>query len=831
MSLVNLKTNLKSLRYGRDRIGGGDSGQPYIQTSIPANTPIIPNIGIFGGGTGGEDFLLRGGTLTPSRVAKDVSRLTKMFLDNKSPNGVLFAAKQNVLSRIGVKSQASGLLNEGIYTPLSTLLQAAGTPFGAHFNKQGLNPGRDTSPSERAIRSPWGLPVYAQTVKSTQKWEDNRLVQLQLTKVPRTPPTPLLFNDTTPTRGRLARRARRAERRSSPSASFARLTTPRNQISRDDQEILKYGGGPGSFLGIGSTIIRRYTNTQQGLIDPTNPDYNPRYYGQTPFFTLSSTPTDISQSPPIPTGVFWLNNPYQYTNTRQGLIDRINQNYDPKYYGITSFISATPTQTSISGSFSLRNPSQYTDTSSGLDFSKNPTFKDKYYTLSSQTLFLQSSSKDNIQLQDFRIGLLGSQVFSQSSKKNILAAAPSYRVKNIEQRVNLGDPGKRDKNVSSYTDGLLRPDGSKYGSLDKINAMPLYQSGKANHGGHRNDLVKFSIGIIDNDIPSKRTYIHFRAFLDSMDDNYNAEWNNFKYMGRGENFHRYNGFTRTINLGWTVAAQSKEELIPMYQKLNFLASSLSPDYSANGYMRGNLAVLTVGGYLFEQPGIINSINYSVPTDSPWEIGINNESNPGLFDSDHTVKEMPHIIKVTGFSFTPIQEFVPKLQKNQYDGFYGDTNGGINNVISSFGYERYIALSRSTDKDDATTNYNPPNDYTWGGPNTAARRANSQQLAQLNRRLRNSRNNSPLNTSLTAPANVPGVNLNRPSANNNINAILSNRTGPSNTLTVPSTVPGITNASGNIVASPNITRSANPAANANTAIEDIRKATQTRNLQF
>ncbi len=209
-----------------------------------------------------------------------------------------------------------------------------------------------------------------------------------------------------------------------------------------------------------------------------------------------------------------------------------------------------------------------------------------------------------------------------------------------------------------------------------------------------------------------------------MDDNYNAEWNGFKYMGRGENFYRYNGFTRNINLGWTVAAQSKEELIPMYQKLNFLASSLAPDFSDSGYMRGNLAVLTVGGYLFEQPGIINSINYSVPTESPWEIGISDTAG-----FDNTVKELPHIIRVTGFSFTPIHTFVPKLQKNTYEGFYGDTNGGIDKAISGFGKERFIALSKDTSLEANTTNYNQPNDYTFGGPNTSARRQASQDLVQ------------------------------------------------------------------------------------------------------
>jgi hypothetical protein len=135
----------------------------------------------------------------------------------------------------------------------------------------------------------------------------------------------------------------------------------------------------------------------------------------------------------------------------------------------------------------------------------------------------------------------------------------------------------------------------------------------------------------------------------------------------------------------------------MYQKLNFLASSLTPDYSANGYMRGNLAVLTVGGYLFEQPGIINSINYSVPTESPWEIGIN---DVGGFDN--SVKELPHIIKVTGFSFTPIHTFVPKLQKNTYTDVYPDKNGVLTNTISGFGDERYIALTNG-----GNTNYRPP----------------------------------------------------------------------------------------------------------------------------
>jgi hypothetical protein len=206
MALVSQKTNLKSLRYGKDRVGGGSSNQPYIKSQIPDNSSSLDR-------SGGVDFLLRGGTLTPSRAVKDVSRLTQMFFDFKSPNGVLFTAKQNLLSRTGVKTQASGILNEGAYLPTSTILQAGGNAFGTHLLKQGINPSRNTSPDAGAISNPLlnllgvgsavqniinsagGLPVYAQTVKFDQPSTSNRLVQLKFEKLgqPKIPSISNLF--------------------------------------------------------------------------------------------------------------------------------------------------------------------------------------------------------------------------------------------------------------------------------------------------------------------------------------------------------------------------------------------------------------------------------------------------------------------------------------------------------------------------------------------------------------------------------------------------------------------------------------------------------------
>jgi hypothetical protein len=214
-------------------------------------------------------------------------------------------------------------------------------------------------------------------------------------------------------------------------------------------------------------------------------------------------------------------------------------------------------------------------------------------------------------------------------------------------------------------------------SEDRINALNLYSSTAVTQDPVKNDLVKFRIAAIDNKKPTHKTFMHFRAFIDNFSDSYNATWNPINYLGRGESFYTYNGFTRTISLGWTVAAQSKEELMPMYRKLNYLASNLAPDYTGKGYMTGNLVQLTIGGYLYEQVGFINSLTYDIPAESPWEIGINDTG-----DYDPTTKEMSHILKVTGFSFTPIHDFIPSKQ----------TLTAPNGNVTGFGPQKYIALS-------------------------------------------------------------------------------------------------------------------------------------------
>jgi hypothetical protein len=560
---VNGTDPLLTLKYGKDTPGGGASRQPFIVTPIPGASATFNTNG-----------------LVIARSETDAARLSKFFTTTP---GVLFIAKQNVLSQTNVRTQAANFHepkiqpNNGPYLPTNTIAQVAGSAAGFHFYKQGLLPDGYFSPQYTDVIS---------EIKGGPTGVTNRLIELTKDKI-------INYYKT----------------------------------GNDNTNILTYTGGPGAFLGVGSTNIQ-FANKG----------------GSAPRVNL-----------------------YQNTgNKNLPIYNYLVTTYNGLGY-LAELINTTITPTStrveaprVASTNNLR---------SAFNYSPSPQ-------------------------QDFRATLInnltGIVKDGGVEESSIISKSPDYQTENIEQRVKLGNPGTRG-NIINYTVGKI-PFGTTATvapALDKITAKTLYRSDKVDPVD-TNDLVKFRIEAIDNNAPRFGVFMHFRAFLDSFSDSYNANWTGTQYVGRGEKFYTYDSFDRTINMSWTVAAQSKAELIPMYQKLNYLASNLMPDYSGEGYMRGPLVRLTVGGYLYSQPGFITSLTYDVPQEATWEIGINTEGG-----SDNSVKELPHMIRVTGFTFTPIHNFVPRKQQLTFP------QNGIGNV-QGFEDERYIALANRS-----SNNYDPP----------------------------------------------------------------------------------------------------------------------------
>jgi hypothetical protein len=107
-------------------------------------------------------------------------------------------------------------------------------------------------------------------------------------------------------------------------------------------------------------------------------------------------------------------------------------------------------------------------------------------------------------VQDFRKELL------VPGTESYISLSPDYRTRNIETRVNLGNPGARGVNRRNYGAGIPQ----NYRGLDSLNALYLYKSENVNNTDVRtNDLVKFRIAVIDNDNPNLKTFAHFRSFI------------------------------------------------------------------------------------------------------------------------------------------------------------------------------------------------------------------------------------------------------------------------------------------------------------------------------
>ena len=264
MALINSlnQTRLRSLKYGGDRPDNGNSNQPYIVTPIPEKNII--QIGT------SPDSLVRGGLLGSIKASVlDVTRLTKWFTTPLT-NGLLFTAKQIALSRQGSPAQGGTPqapknlnVNEGVYTPLSTLAQAGVLITGYHLNKQG-NPFTETGAYAKNPN------LYFDKAKSSNLAANNYIRTDTIVTQADTFTAPL---DTTGTQfdipfsdivygtpNPLGEDIIQLSTRNVTSVDFqnrlASLWYNKIEQKNNDPNVLSYQGGPGSILGFGKTNIR-----------------------------------------------------------------------------------------------------------------------------------------------------------------------------------------------------------------------------------------------------------------------------------------------------------------------------------------------------------------------------------------------------------------------------------------------------------------------------------------------------------------------------------------------------------------------------------------------
>lgn len=215
-------------------------------------------------------------------------------------------------------------------------------------------------------------------------------------------------------------------------------------------------------------------------------------------------------------------------------------------------------------------------------------------------------------------------------------------------KVTVIDFGKR-SNSSIYQ---WKPEGAIAGALNKAEIFGV-NVGESLGVGRTNDLIKFFFngpklypGSTEVD-----DVIVFRAIINSLTDSFSANWSPVQFIGRADPNYTYQGFSRNFDIGFTVYASNRDELKPIYRKLNYLASYTAPEYSDDTLvMKAPYLRITIGDLLVQQPIAVSSIFYTFQdAETTWETNI---------EQDPTNMEVPKKIDVTLSGFL-ITDYLPQ----------------------------------------------------------------------------------------------------------------------------------------------------------------------------
>ena len=149
----------------------------------------------------------------------------------------------------------------------------------------------------------------------------------------------------------------------------------------------------------------------------------------------------------------------------------------------------------------------------------------------------------------------------------------------------------------------------------------------------------------------------FRAILESVSDTASPDYAEERYIGRPDKVYVYQGATRNVNITFKVMPKSLQELVTLWDKLNYLRGLVYPKID-NNRMVSPFFSFTLGDMFENQPMIFQSLNYAIDTASTWEI------KPGI--------RLPKLINVSA-DMRVIEDTVPQTTGKHYGLYWLEKN--------------------------------------------------------------------------------------------------------------------------------------------------------------
>lgn len=334
--------------------------------------------------------------------------------------------------------------------------------------------------------------------------------------------------------------------------------------------------GTKSFLGIGTTNIRRYEDTRIiHSIYPTDYRYNSSY---------KSIAKENSEFKPTKN----LNASAGYETATEDFITYVADD-DPTFGPENA--DATTGTLYLTRDNNLKQRLLHDTT--------------KYPNYSPGNTRIKTSNPDGV--DDSYPGSKNNPNFDDSSLQKYSTLAYGK----IPAKSNRGSSSgiKQYNFIDDLEPNKYRPPGTISGSLTDVR-------GSSNKNGfdNNNGIIKFRFA----KYPGGDS-IYFRAYLSSINDRFGPQWEAEKLQNSAFNRYMYNSFDRSISISFVVTVESIDELEPVYKKLKDLANLTMPVLSKDNPPLGNFVEVTIGDLFNGEVMLIDSLSYSIDNETPWEI--------------------------------------------------------------------------------------------------------------------------------------------------------------------------------------------------------------------
>jgi hypothetical protein len=620
---------------------------------------------------------IRGGASTAlERSAIDTARLAKFMA---SPKGIIWAITQVGLGKSNplVEKNPENVLSFNdtrSHSGISTLLSVPGSAFGLHFTRHGIPFLNEAASYEKVIQY--------QTKNSNENIRSNRLLKLS---------NELL----SPAGG-------------SPSSNaLAKLQKLSSIVKGNDNPVIQTLsglGGPGSVYGLGSTTIRRYTHSREfGITFSKDDKVTETLLGnsRTPYHDSDGNITMDYYAGLLKTPTSHLGNPKISSNAngrdRDAFgIDDLDRDVNDNPHNLTRWLGQTVADGNEPGnnysegkSLRVQNPA----------FPASLTDRDhRFSTLPYAEI--RKIAKDRpsrtIQINDFRTNLTGDTKTFSTSTDNV-----NYTDGSLSKRYGFGDHGNPNADRSDpYTRTSIDGAGQEQdrGNIDSAlgDIKTKGRFGISNANGFRGDkitaidynaksisqndiypdgvrdFIKFYFSGIDLYDDGKDNVIVFRSTIKDLADSFSPSWSTVSIIGRPDGPAIYSSFERNISFNFTVAATSREELVPMWRKLNYLATFTMPIYGG-GKPGGALCRMTIGDMFNNTPGYFTGLTIGVNEESSWDL-----ADDATADKTNTIrkkknkysKQLPTIVDVD-VQFKIIHDWRPQQGGRAYHLYKGN----------------------------------------------------------------------------------------------------------------------------------------------------------------